>query len=78
MNRRSIFLWVQGRIEVKSKLTKAEVPKGLKRFLNRYPNVKKAFVINEQISEEVAYQSCSIQFLTFEDFIQSKEIVTSI
>ena len=65
-------------IEIKSKLTKAEVPKGLKRFLNRYTNVKNAFVINEQISEEVAYQSCSIQFLTFEDFLQSKDILTSI
>ncbi len=64
-------------IEVKSKLTKAAVPKGLKRFLNRYTNVKNAFVINEQISETMAYQLCTIHFLTFEDFLQSKDIVTS-
>ncbi len=64
-------------IEVKSKLTKAEVPKGLKRFLNRYTNVKNAFVINEHITEEVAYQSCRIQFLTYEELLQSKDVITS-
>lgn len=65
-------------IEVKSKLTKTEVPKGLKRFLDRYPNVKKAFVINENCSEKLAYRSCSIHFLTFEEFIQSKAVVVSV
>ena len=59
-------------------LTKTEVPKGLKRFLDRYPNVKNAFVINEKLSEKLAYRSCSIQFLTFEEFIKSKKLVSSI
>jgi predicted AAA+ superfamily ATPase len=65
-------------IEVKSKLTKTEIPQGLKRFLNRYTKVRHAFVVNEQISEKLTFQSCSIEFLTFEDFIQSKDIFSSL
>lgn len=62
-------------IEVKSRIAKAEIPNGLKRFLNRYTKVKHAFVINELFSETVAFQSCSIQFLTFKDFIKSKDTI---
>ncbi len=65
-------------IEVKSRLAKVEIPSGLKRFLNRYTKVKCAFVINELFSETVAFQSCSIQFLTFEDFFKGKEIISSL
>ncbi len=65
-------------IEVKSRIAKAEIPNGLKRFLNRYTKVKHAFVINELFSETVTFQSCSIQFLIFEDFIKSKEMISSV
>ena len=55
-------------IEVKSKLTKPEIPKGLKRFLLRYKNIKHAYVINETITTRIKYNSCIISFITFEQF----------
>jgi len=55
-------------IEVKGKMTMPEVPSGLKRFLNRYPDVKLAYVINEQIEKEIKHVDCSIHFFTFEKF----------
>ncbi len=65
-------------IEVKSRLTKAEIPKGLKRFLNRYPKVRYAYVVNEQVTEKLTFRSCTIEFMTFEDFLQSKDLFSSI
>lgn len=58
-------------IEVKSKITSPEIPSGLKRFLNRYPTVELAYIINEQIEEDTKYGDCLIHLLTFEKF--SKE-----
>ncbi len=55
-------------IEVKSGLTKTEVPQGLKRFLSRYPGTPKAYVINESLSESISYQSCTIKFITLKQF----------
>lgn len=55
-------------IEVKSKLVSPEIPSGIKRFLNRYPTVKLAYVINEQIIEEIKCRDCQINFLTFDKF----------
>lgn len=55
-------------IEVKSRITSSDVPSGLKRFLNRYPDVKLAYIINEQIEKEIKHGNCSVRFLTFEKF----------
>jgi predicted AAA+ superfamily ATPase len=55
-------------IEVKGKMVVPEVPSGLKRFLNRYPTVQLAYIINEQIEKEIKHRNCSIRFLTFEKF----------
>lgn len=55
-------------IEVKSKLTRAEVPKGLRRFLLRYNEVKNAYCLNENLTAEIQYNSCNIKFITFESF----------
>lgn len=55
-------------IEVKSRVTSAEIPSGLKRFLARYPDVESAYVINEEIDQEARYEGCRIRFLTFEKF----------
>lgn len=55
-------------IEVKGKMTAPEIPSGLKRFLNRYPDVKLAYIINEQLEKEIRHGNCSIRFLTFEKF----------
>ena len=55
-------------IEVKSKVISSEIPSGLKRFLNRYPAVKSAYIINEQIEKEIKYEDRLIHFLTFENF----------
>ena len=57
-------------IEVKSKLASLEIPSGLKRFLNRYLDVKSAYIINEHIEEEIKYGKCLIRFLTFDKFAE--------
>ncbi len=59
-------------IEVKSKLSNAELPKGLKRFLLRYGRTETAYVINESLNDVIHYGSCKIKFVTFESF--EKEI----
>lgn len=56
-------------IEVKGKMAVLQIPSGLKRFLNRYPEVKLAYIINEQIEEEVKHGNCLVRFLTFENFL---------
>ncbi len=55
-------------IEVKSKVTSPEIPQGLERFLLRYPKVKRAYVVNETLSKNVPHNSCTVEFITFEDF----------
>ncbi len=65
------FIFLENRkptpIEVKSKLDNPTIPKGLKRFLLRYPNTKQAYVINENLTKKISYQSCNIDFITFEN-----------
>ncbi|MDI6751391.1 MAG: ATP-binding protein [bacterium] len=61
-------------IEVKSKITSPEFPSGLRRFLSRYPAVESAYVINEQIEEDIFYRNCLIHFLTFEKFSKDFQI----
>jgi predicted AAA+ superfamily ATPase len=58
-------------IEVKSKLAGAQIPAGLKRFLNRYPAVESGYVINERIEEKVQHEGCVVNFVTFETFAAS-------
>lgn len=55
-------------IEVKSKIIFPDIPSGLKRFFNRYPLVKSAYVINEQVEKDAEYDGRKIHFLTFEKF----------
>lgn len=59
-------------IEVKSKLSSMQIPKGIRRFLKRYPETKKAIVINEHITDTAAYNSTEVNFLTFEKFANDK------
>lgn len=59
-------------IEVKSKLNSMQIPKGIRRFLKRYPETKKAIVINEHITDTAAYNSTEVNFLTFEKFANDK------
>ncbi len=55
-------------IEVKSKIISSEIPSGLKRFLARYPDVKSAYIINEEIEQDISYGDCRIHLVTFEKF----------
>jgi predicted AAA+ superfamily ATPase len=61
-------------IEVKSVISAGQIPDGLKKFLTRYPNTKKAFVINQNIQTETIFNNCKIQFLQFEDFESNFQI----
>ncbi|MBN2374122.1 ATP-binding protein [bacterium] len=55
-------------IEVKSGLSRLEIPKGIKRFLLRYRDIKRAFVINERITDSLEYNGCTIDFINFDMF----------
>ena len=57
-------------IEVKSNLKKAIIPKGLSRFLLRYPKTKKAFVFSEKLNEKVKHENCMVYFLPFEKLVE--------
>ncbi len=62
-------------IEIKSNLKKVEVPEGLKKFIRSYPKIKKAFVINENISDTVEYESVKVQFIPIETIESNKELL---
>ncbi|MFA5033727.1 MAG: ATP-binding protein [bacterium] len=60
------FILVQDRIpiavEVKSQISKGEIPNGIKRFFIKYPECNIAIVLNNSIKEEVSYQNRKIIF----------------
>lgn len=60
------FVLVQDRIpiaiEVKSKLQAVEVPIGIKRFLQKYPECKKAVILNDDLQKTIAYQGRQVIF----------------
>ena len=60
-------------IEVKSNLKKIIVPKGLEAFLRKYPNVSKAYVVNNGVEGEVNYQKTKVRFIHWSQSTQ-KEI----
>lgn len=57
-------------IEVKSGLKAIEIPRGLRRFLARYPETRIAFVLSEDQAGVLDYGPCAVRFLTFESFGQ--------
>ncbi len=61
-------------LEVKSIMTKPDIPKGLKRFLDRYRNTENAYVLNENLTADIQYNSCQIKFITFENFATTAPI----
>ncbi len=61
-------------IEVKSKITSSEIPSGLKRFLARYPDVKSAYIINEETEKNISYGDCRVHLVTFEKFTTDFQI----
>jgi predicted AAA+ superfamily ATPase len=61
-------------IEVKSVIDANQIPRGLKSFLSRYPDTKKAYVINQTINREISFKDCKIIFLSFEEFEQNFNI----
>jgi hypothetical protein len=65
-------------VEVKSSLAAPEVPPGLKRFLTRYPETKKAYVINERVETKLKCGNCAVCFLPFEKFSKDFKIRESI
>jgi predicted AAA+ superfamily ATPase len=50
-------------IEVKSGLKKAEIPDGLKKFLDAYADASEAIVFNDHLTNEVSYQGRRVRFL---------------
>lgn len=61
------FVLVQDRvpvpIEVKSKLSSAEIPDGIRQFIRKYPETTNAFILNNDIHETIHYQDKKVIFL---------------
>ena len=66
------FIWVMDRkpfpIEVKSGLPSLVIPKGLLRFLDRYPRTSVAMVVNDRHEGALAKGACQVRFVRFENF----------
>ncbi len=56
-------------IEVKSNLNSFDIPKGLKIFLKRYSDVKKAFVVNQNLTGSIIKGDVTFYFLKFEELL---------
>lgn len=60
------FIWIKNQkpypIEVKGSLKNAEVPSGIRSFLNRYPDTKLAFVLNQEYEGESRFKDTKIVF----------------
>ena len=54
-------------IEVKTRIRENEVPKGLKAFINRYPDTKRAFVMNKENTGEARYNDTVIYYIKWTD-----------
>jgi uncharacterized protein len=55
-------------IEVKSQHPAGSIPKGLRRFVRRYPATRHALVVNDAWEGTVQQDHCTVRFLTFETF----------
>ncbi len=60
------FILVQDRIpiaiEVKSRLQAPEIPEGIKKFIQKYPECKKAVVLNDDLLETIIYREKNVVF----------------
>ena len=54
-------------VEVKSGLNELVVPEGMKAFLNRYPEVAEAYVVNDKQAGEIPYKKAIIRFISWQD-----------
>ncbi|OGC09432.1 hypothetical protein A3F86_00750 [candidate division WOR-1 bacterium RIFCSPLOWO2_12_FULL_45_9] len=65
------FIWIKNQkpypIEVKTSCRQGEIPKGITAFINRYPDTKKAFVVNNNFSGEATYRDARIYFVKLKD-----------
>ena len=61
------FVLVQDRtpipIEVKSKISNADIPDGIKQFFNNYPGCNTAVVLNDDILKEIYFQNRKVHFI---------------
>lgn len=61
------FILVQDRtpitIEVKSRLQVVEIPPGVRRFFQKYPECKKAIVLNDDLQKTIMHQGKQVIFL---------------
>ena len=55
-------------IEVKGRLASLEIPKGMKRFLSRYPRTRSALVLSENLTGTVHQEETLVRFATLESF----------
>lgn len=60
-------------IEVKSDIRPGTIPKGLRKFVSLYPQVRLAFILNEKVTQTLSVGNCEVRFQTFEVFDRELE-----
>jgi predicted AAA+ superfamily ATPase len=65
------FIWIKNQvpypIEVKSQINNKEMPRGLRIFIDKYPETKKAFVVNKNFSGSSKYKNTVICYKKWAD-----------
>ncbi len=61
--------------EVKSKLKSLEIPEPMKTFIKNYPNLVKAFVVNENLEGELWYRGFKVSFIRLQDLEFESEVL---
>lgn len=66
------FILVRNRkplpVEVKGKLAGPQIPKGMTRFLLRYPDTPKALVVNDGLAATAHYHATRVEFIPLQEF----------
>ncbi|MBM4387122.1 MAG: ATP-binding protein [Deltaproteobacteria bacterium] len=64
-------------VEAKSEMKKPEIPKGVRKFLENYPDSPEAIVFNDSLTDEVIYSGRPVKFLKWTSACESMDYLRS-
>lgn len=74
------FVWVENTlplaIEVKSHLRQAEIPRGMNKFIERYPKTIAGVVFNYNLNDVITINDKKIHFITFDRISEFKKLIS--
>jgi hypothetical protein len=74
------FVWIKNQrpyppIEVKTLIGTGDIPFGLKAFINRYPSIQKAFIVNKHTEGEVFVNKTLVSYIKWENVKNIPEMI---